>query len=77
MIVLGIWWCWIGVGVAAIAAAAGFYYYFKVIRAMWWADPAKAAPVTLPTISKVCVAILTIATLIFGVWSNPILALLK
>ncbi len=68
---------WIGIGVATIAAAAGFYYYFKVIRAMWWADPAEAAAVTLPAISKVCVATLTIATVVLGVWPAPILTLLK
>ena len=68
---------WLGVGVAAIAAAAGFYYYFKVMRAMWWADPAEAAAVTLPAISKVCVATLTIATIVLGTWPAPILTLLK
>jgi len=68
---------WAGVGIAFIAAAAGFYYYFKVIRAMWWSSPGEAVPVTLPVISKTCVTILTVATLVFGIWPQPILALLK
>ena len=68
---------WAGVGVAFIAAAAGFYYYLKVVRAMWWAEPGGRAAVSLPVISKACVAILTIATLVFGVWPQPILALLR
>ena len=68
---------WAGVGVAFIAAAAGFYYYFNVIRAMWWADPGDKAAVSLPIISKVCVALLTIATLVFGIWPQPILSLLR
>ncbi len=68
---------WAGVGVAFIAAAAGFYYYLKVVRAMWWAEPGECAAVSLPGFSKVCVAILTIATLVLGVWPQPILALLR
>jgi NADH-quinone oxidoreductase subunit N len=67
---------WAGVGVAFIAAAAGFYYYLKVVRAMWWAEPGERASVSLPTISKACVALLTVATLVFGVWPQPILMLL-
>jgi NADH-quinone oxidoreductase subunit N len=68
---------WAGVGVAFIAAAAGFYYYLKVVRAMWWVDPGERAAVSLPMISKACVAVLTVATLVFGVWPQPILALLR
>jgi len=67
---------WVGVGVAFIAAAAGFYYYFNVVRSMWWAEPGARAAVTLPPISKVCVALLTIATIIFGIWPQPIFNLL-
>ncbi len=68
---------WAGVGVAFIAAAAGFYYYLKVVRAMWWTEPGERPPVSLPPISKACVALLTLATLVFGVWPQPILALLR
>lgn len=67
---------WAGVGVAFIAAAAGFYYYFNIMRAMWWVNPGQKAEVELPVISKVCVGVLTIATLVFGIWPQPILALL-
>ena len=68
---------WFGVGIAFVAAAAGFYYYFKVIRAMWWSDAADAEAIVLPCISKLCIAVLTIATLVLGFWPQPIWALLK
>jgi NADH-quinone oxidoreductase subunit N len=68
---------WAGVGVAFIAAAAGFYYYLNVVRALWWANPGERSAVTLPLISKSCIALLTVATLVFGIWPQPILALLK
>lgn len=68
---------WVGVGIAFIAVAAGFYYYLNVVRAMWWVAPGDLPPVTLPVISKSCVAVLTVATLVLGIWPQPILALLK
>jgi NADH-quinone oxidoreductase subunit N len=69
-----LWW---GVGIAFIAAAAGFYYYLKAVRAMWWNQEGSQAPVVLPIISKVCIGVFTVATLVFGIWPQPILALLK
>ncbi|MDP3850511.1 MAG: NADH-quinone oxidoreductase subunit N [Luteolibacter sp.] len=68
---------WAGVGVAFIAAAAGFYYYLNVVRAMWWGNAGQMAKVNLPVISKLCITLLTISTLVFGIWPQPILALLK
>lgn len=66
---------WTGVGIAFIAAAAGFYYYLNVVRAMWWTAPGDLSPVELPVISKTCIAVLTTATLVLGIWPQPILAL--
>ena len=66
---------WIGIGF--ISAAAGFYYYFSVIRAIWWNAPADDKAIALPCISKVCIALLTLAVLVLGFWPQPILALLK
>ncbi len=68
---------WIGVVVAFIAAAAGFYYYLNVVRAMWWNNPGDRAAITLPTISKACIALFTVAALIFGVYPQPLFTLLK
>jgi NADH-quinone oxidoreductase subunit N len=71
---VGLWW---GVILAAIGATAGFYYYFKLIRSMWWNEPvAGAGALELPQISRYCVAILTTAVVILGIWPQPILWLL-
>ncbi len=70
----GLWW---GVGIGFIAAAAGFYYYFNIIRAMWWAEPANDKGIVLPPISKVCISVLSLAVLILGFWPQPIWALLR
>jgi len=70
----GLWW---GVGLAFIGAAAGFYYYFKLIRAMWWSEPAeREQPLRLPPITRYAVIALIAATLLFGFWPQPILWLL-
>lgn len=68
---------WAGIGVAFLAAAAGFYYYLNVVRAMWWVPPGDRPAIRLPIISLACVTLLTTATLIFGIWPQPILCLLQ
>jgi NADH-quinone oxidoreductase subunit N len=68
---------WGAIAIAFISAAAGFYYYLKVVRAMWWTNPGEKPAITLPPISKVCIAVLTIATIVLGIWPQPILELIK
>jgi NADH-quinone oxidoreductase subunit N len=69
-----LWW---GVALAFIGAAAGFYYYFKIIRAIWWEVPAEGTkPLVLPQITRYCVVGLTLAVIVLGVWPQPVLWLL-
>ncbi len=70
----GLWW---GLAIAFISVAAGFYYYFNIIRAMWWNAPTEEATIVLPTISKVCIFVLTVAVVILGFLPQPLWALLK
>ena len=67
---------WSAIGVAFIGAAAGFYYYLKVVRAMWVNEPGDAATINLPTISTICIGSLTAATILLGFWPQPILWLI-
>jgi len=68
---------WALIGIAFVGVAAGFYYYFKVIRAMWWIEPAPgAAPIILPPITRAAVIALTTASIIFGFLFQPIFSLL-
>ena len=63
--------------IAFIGVAAGFYYYFKLIRAMWWIEAAPgAAPVLLPSTTRAAVVGLVALSLILGIFFQPILSLL-
>ncbi len=63
---------WLVISIAFVAAAAGFYYYFKVIRAIYWHKPAKDEPLTVPCISKYAIIILTAAIIVVGVYPKAI-----
>lgn len=70
-----LWW---GVALAAVGAAAGFYYYFKIIRAIWWEAPADGAkPLILPQITRFCLVGLTLAVIVLGIYPAPIEWLLQ
>lgn len=59
-----------------VCAAAGFYYYFKVIRSMYWDKPSEDdVPVQVPMISGVMLAIFSIFIVLGGLlplFLNPI-----
>ena len=62
--------------VMIICAASGFYYYFKVIRSMYWDKPEEDAdPVQVPVISGVMLAAFSIFIVLGGLmplFLNPI-----
>lgn len=60
-----------------VTVAAGFYYYFKVIRAMYWQQPAEETPIAPPLAVRFLIAVLGAAILAFGIYPAPILAALK
>ncbi len=63
---------WPFIIIAFIAAAAGFYYYFKVIRSIYWHKPAKEEALTIPTISKYAIILFTAAIIIVGIYPKAI-----
>ena len=67
---------WLVIVIAFIGAAAGFYYYFKIIRAIYWNTNENQSAIQLPLITKVSVIVLTIALLVFGVFPLPIFNLI-
>lgn len=63
--------------VAIVGAAAGFYYYFKVIRSMYWNEPADAATLRVSLPAKATISLLLGAVIFFGIYPAPLLNLLR
>ena len=61
--------------VAFAAAASGFYYYFKVIRAVYWFAPEKSEPLQISLIAKLALILFTTAIIVFGIYPQPIMSI--
>ncbi len=62
------------VAVGVITVAAGFYYYLKVVRAMYWQPaPANASPITASGLSRVVITLLILAIIWLGIYPQPVL----
>jgi len=58
----------------AITVACGFYYYLKVVRAMFWQPaPDNAPPITVPVLGGLVVFLLCAAIIFFGIFPQSIL----
>ncbi len=69
-------WALLIVGVVTVGA--GFYFYLKVVRAMYWNEPAtgETEAITASPLAKATIVILSALIFVFGVYPQPILALL-
>ena len=64
--------------IGLITVGCGFYYYLKVVRAMYWLQPpSDAAPIPLSALSRLTMALLIGAIFILGVYPQPILEALN
>jgi NADH-quinone oxidoreductase subunit N len=56
-----------------ITVGCGFYYYLKVVRAMYWQSASKTDAIPVNGLSRVAISALLIATIWLGVYPQPIL----
>jgi NADH-quinone oxidoreductase subunit N len=63
--------------VGIITVGCGFYYYLKVVRAMYWQSAAKTEQISVSGLSRIAISALIIATIWLGVYPQPILDALK
>ena len=63
--------------VGVVTVACGFYYYLKVVRAMYWENSANDAPVPLSGLSRVAMGAMIAGIVVLGVYPQPILEALK
>ena len=59
--------------IGVITVGCGFYYYLKVVRAMYWLEPVKAEPVPLSALSRLTMILLIAAIFVLGVYPQPVL----
>jgi NADH-quinone oxidoreductase subunit N len=63
--------------VGIITVACGFYYYLKVVRAMYWQPGPSNQAVSISLLSRTMMILLISAIFVFGVYPQPILDALK
>jgi NADH-quinone oxidoreductase subunit N len=63
--------------VGVITVGCGFYYYLKVIRAMYWHSAENSEPIPISGLSRCAISALIVATLWFGIYPQPIFDALK
>jgi len=63
--------------IGVVTVASGFYYYFKVVRAMYWMAPAEdAGAVHVSPASKLAIAICSILLIVLGCYPQLLIRLL-
>jgi NADH-quinone oxidoreductase subunit N len=63
--------------VGVITVGCGFYYYLKVVRAMYWQSSSDVGSVPVNGLSRIAITALIIGTIWLGVYPQPILEALK
>src|SRR5439155_1360546 len=58
--------------VGVITVGCGFYYYLKVVRAMYWESSAKLDKIPVNGLSRLAISLLIIATIWLAVYRQPI-----
>ena len=63
--------------VGILTVGCGFYYYLKVVRAMYWQSSEETDKIPVNALSRVAISALIISTIWLGVYPQPILDALK
>ncbi len=67
---------WIA-AVGALGVACGFYYYFKVIRAMYWHESENMEAITIHPVTRITMGVLIVLIFALGIYPEPVLTLLR
>lgn len=68
---------WLLVGVGVVTVAAGFYYYLKVVRAMYWNVAKDSSAIAVSGLTRATIGVLIVLIFVLGVYPAPVLAMLK
>ena len=65
------------VAIGAMTVASGFYYYLKVVRAMYWQPAPDGAPtIPVPGSMKLLIGLFCAGIILLGIFPQPLLAML-
>lgn len=59
--------------IGVITVGCGFYYYLKVVRAMYWLEPVNTEPLPISALTRLTMTLLIAAIFVLGVYPRPIL----
>ena len=62
--------------VGVITVACGFYYYFKVVRAMYWEAPTDDVAVPVSGTSRLAMLAMIAGIILLGIYPQPVLSAL-
>ncbi len=65
------------IGVGIVTVAAGFYFYLRVVAAMYWQEPNDDTPIKMGALSRVAIGVLTLLIFAAGIFPGPILSMLR
>ena len=65
------------VGIGVITVAAGFYFYLRVVAAMYWQEPNEDRAITFSPLTRLTVGALTLGIFVFGIFPQPVLKMLR
>ncbi len=65
------------IGIGIVTVGAGFYYYLRVVAAMYWQEPGDDTAITVAPLTKFTIGALTLFIFIFGIFPQPILKSLQ
>lgn len=64
--------------VAIVTVGAGFYYYFKVVRAIYWdTPPSSTDKIIVSPLTRITLIVLIAGTFVFGVYPQPLFDALR
>ena len=67
---------WVPVSLGFVGVAAGFYYYFQIVRAMYWRSSLDESPLTISPLSLYVIGTLSLLLIVLAFAPQPILWLI-
>lgn len=65
---------WGLIALGTVTVGAGFYFYLRVVAAMYWQEPSDSSPIELSGLSKGLIILLIASIFVFGINPKPVLS---